>query len=118
MNLEANQRACAFQLERKTKIVKQDLNPVWKQGYEFPEIGNGEYLQLKCYDADYFNDENLGSARVNLEGLEDGVVKDVWIPLEKINTGEIRILIEAYNSESEVEASQVLCSLLLVLSSL
>lgn len=93
-------------LERKTKIVKQDLNPVWKQGYEFPEIGNGEYLQLKCYDADYFNDENLGSARVNLEGLEDGVVKDVWIPLEKINTGEIRILIEAYNSESEVEASQ------------
>lgn len=93
-------------LERKTKTVKQDLNPVWKQDFEFPEIGNGEYLQLKCYDADYVNDENLGSARVNLQGLEDGVPKDVWIPLEKISTGDIRILIKASNSESESETSQ------------
>ncbi|KAI5061768.1 hypothetical protein GOP47_0024273 [Adiantum capillus-veneris] len=93
-------------VERKTKIVKQDLNPLWRQSYEFPELGNGEHLQLKCFDADYLNDENLGSARINLEGLEDGVVRDVWIPLEKINTGEIRLLIEAYTSESQAETSQ------------
>lgn len=93
-------------LERKTKIMKQDLNPIWKQGFEFPEIGNGEHLQLNCYDADYFNDENLGSARVNLEGLVDGISREVWIPLEKINTGEIRLIIEAYISESEAESLQ------------
>eukprot|EP00250_Pteridium_aquilinum_P010520 c19447_g1_i1 orf=1765-3852(+) len=93
-------------MERKTKTVKQDLNPSWRQGYEFPELRNGEHLQLRCYDADLFNDENLGSARVNLEGLEDGAVRDVWVPLEKIKTGEIRLLIEAYNSESEAETSQ------------
>lgn len=93
-------------LECKTQTVKQDLNPLWKQSFEFPEIGGGEYLQLKCYDADYLTDESLGSARVNLEGLEDGVSRDVWIPLEKINTGEIRLSIEAYTSESEMESGQ------------
>lgn len=93
-------------VERKTKIVKQDLNPLWRQGFEFPELGNREHLQLKCFDADYFNDESLGSARVNLEGLEDGVIRDVWIPLEKVNTGEVRLFLEAYTSEPEAETSQ------------
>lgn len=86
-------------LIRKTKTVNQDLNPVWNQDFIFQEVSGGEYLKIKCYDADRFGDENLGNARVNLEGIEEGAPKDVWVPLEKINQGEIHLRIEVVASE-------------------
>ncbi|KAG0567966.1 hypothetical protein KC19_7G175800 [Ceratodon purpureus] len=86
-------------LVRKTKTVNQDLNPTWNQDFIFQEVGGGEYLKIKCYDADRFGDENLGSARVNLQGLEEGTPKDVWVPLEKIKQGEIHLRIEVIPCE-------------------
>ncbi|KAL8188597.1 hypothetical protein R6Q57_029885 [Mikania cordata] len=68
--------------------------PTWNQKFDFEEISDGEYLKIKCYNEDMFGDENIGGARVNLEGLIDGVVRDVWIPLEKVNKGEVRLEIE------------------------
>ena len=94
-----------MQLDRKTKVIKGDLNPVWEERFEFHEIQN-ERLRLHCYDSDYLNDENLGSARVSMVGLEDGVRKDFWVPLEKINTGEIRLIIETCYLETDVENLQ------------
>eukprot|EP00249_Psilotum_nudum_P016358 c25782_g1_i1 orf=445-2988(-) len=91
---------------RKTKTVANNLNPVWDQTFEFQELGGGEYMQIKCYDADYLTDESLGSARVNLEGLEGNMTKDVWIPLEKVNTGEIRLKIEITGCKSEANGTQ------------
>ena len=44
-------------------------------------------------------------------GLEDGVRKDVWVPLEKINTGEIRLIIETTYRETDVENLQACFSL-------
>ncbi|KAF5730367.1 hypothetical protein HS088_TW20G00740 [Tripterygium wilfordii] len=69
--------------------------PIWNQKFEFDEIGGGEYLKIKCYTEDLFGDEPIGSARVNLEGLVDGTIRDVWVPLEKVNSGELRLQIEA-----------------------
>ncbi|MFS7962077.1 putative C2 domain, synaptotagmin-like mitochondrial-lipid-binding domain, C2 domain superfamily [Helianthus anomalus] len=69
-------------------------HPAWNQKFEFEEISDGEYLKIKCYNEDMFGDENIGGARVNLEGLIDGVVRDVWVPLEKVNKGEVRLEIE------------------------
>ncbi|KAJ7970373.1 putative Synaptotagmin [Quillaja saponaria] len=71
------------------------LNPVWNQMFEFDEIGGGEYLKIKCYGEETFGDDNIGSARVNLEGLAEGTNRDVWVPLEKANSGELRLQIEA-----------------------
>ena len=51
-------------------------------------------MKLKCYNVDFLWDESMGSTRVNLEGLEEGETKDVWIPLEKVTTGEVRLKIE------------------------
>ena len=79
--------------------MNQDLNPTWNQDFIFQEVGGGEYLKIKCYDADRFGDENLGSARVNLQGLEEGTPKDVWVPLEKIKQGEIHLRIEVIPCE-------------------
>ncbi|KAK8657117.1 hypothetical protein V6N13_035374 [Hibiscus sabdariffa] len=79
---------------QKTKTV-HSFNPTWNQKFEFEEIGDGEYLKIKCYTEDVFGDESIGSARISLEGLVEGSPRDVWIPLEKVNSGELRIQIEA-----------------------
>lgn len=54
---------------------------------------------VKCYSEDTFGDDSIGSARVNLEGLVEGSVRDVWVPLEKVNSGELRLQIEAVRAE-------------------
>lgn len=79
----------------RTRGATNASHPSWSQKFEFEEISDGEYLKIKCYNDDIFGDENIGGARVNLEGLMDGVVRDVWIPLEKVNKGEVRLQIEA-----------------------
>ncbi|KAL8124130.1 uncharacterized protein LOC141717975 [Apium graveolens] len=80
---------------KRTKIVQRTSDPTWNQKFDFDEIGEGEYLKIRCYSEDTFSDDNIGSARVNLEGLIEGSIKDVWIPLEKVKSGELRFLIEA-----------------------
>ncbi|KAI8528684.1 hypothetical protein RHMOL_Rhmol12G0166700 [Rhododendron molle] len=84
---------------QKTKAVQHTSNPTWNQRFEFDEIGGGEYLKIKCYSEEMLGDENIGSARVNLEGLAEGSTRDVWVPLEKVNSGELRLLIEAVRME-------------------
>ncbi|GAU22711.1 hypothetical protein TSUD_138350 [Trifolium subterraneum] len=79
---------------QKTK-TSHTPNPVWNQAIEFDEVGGGEYLKLKVFTEELFGDENIGSAQVNLEGLVDGSIRDVWIPLERVRSGEIRLQIEA-----------------------
>lgn len=80
---------------QRTKSAPHASNPIWSQKFEFDEMGDGEYLKIKCYSGDTFTDENVGGARVNLEGLLDGSMRDVWVPLEKVNSGELRLQIEA-----------------------
>ncbi|CAL5326938.1 unnamed protein product [Camellia sinensis] len=84
---------------QRTRAVQHTLNPFWNQKFEFDEIGGGEYLKIKCYNEETFGDENIGSARVNLEGLVEGSMRDVWVPLEKVNSGELRLQIEAVRFE-------------------
>lgn len=81
-------------------------DPTWNQKFEFDEIGGGEYLKIKCFIEEMFGDENIGSARVSLEGLIEGSPRDVWIPLEKVNSGELRLQIEAVRVD-DYEGSKV-----------
>ncbi|XP_062192177.1 synaptotagmin-4-like [Phragmites australis] len=83
----------------RTKTLSHTVRPVWNDKFEFDEIVGGEYLKIKCYSADIFGDESIGSARVNLEGLLDGASRDVWVPLEKVNSGEIRLEIEPIKND-------------------
>lgn len=80
---------------KRTRTVSHTSDPTWNQKFEFDEIGGGEYLKIKCFIEEMFGDENIGSARVSLEGLIEGSPRDVWIPLEKVNSGELRLQIEA-----------------------
>lgn len=81
-------------------------NPLWNQKFEFDEIGGGEYLKIKCYNEETFADDNIGSAQVNMEGLVEGSIRDVWVPLEKVNSGELRLQIEALRAD-ECDGSKV-----------
>ncbi|KAI5064374.1 hypothetical protein GOP47_0021044 [Adiantum capillus-veneris] len=85
---------------RKTKTIRRSINPSWNQTFEFAEISGGEYLKVKCFDADWVTDETLGTARVNLEGLEDDECRSFWVPLEGMNTGEVRVTIKAVRAQS------------------
>ncbi|XVF09594.1 hypothetical protein REPUB_Repub07fG0107300 [Reevesia pubescens] len=76
-------------------MTAHSFNPIWNQNFEFDEIGGGEYLKIKCYTEEVFGDDIIGSARISLEGLVEGSVRDLWVPLEKVNSGELRIQIEA-----------------------
>ncbi|XP_057811774.1 uncharacterized protein LOC131026009 isoform X1 [Salvia miltiorrhiza] len=80
---------------QRTKPAPHSPNPTWNQKFEFDEIGGGEYLKIKCFTEETLGDESIGSARVNLEGLVEGSIRDVYIPLEKVNSGELRLQIEA-----------------------
>ncbi|XP_052179915.1 synaptotagmin-5 [Diospyros lotus] len=80
---------------QKTRSVPHTPSPLWNQKFEFDEIEGGEYLRIRCYTEETFSDDNVGSARVNLEGLKEGSIRDVWVPLEKVNSGELRLQIEA-----------------------
>ncbi|ESW24745.1 hypothetical protein PHAVU_004G156400 [Phaseolus vulgaris] len=76
-------------------------NPVWNQTFEFDEISGGEYLKIKGFSEEIFGDENIGSAHVNLEGLVEGSVRDVWIPLERVRSGELRLQISVRVDDQE-----------------
>lgn len=90
---------------RRTRTISRAISPIWDEEFEFSEIESDQYLKIKCYSGDFLGDENMGSARVNLEALEEGETKDVWIPLEKVTTGEVRLKIEKQKQEKDTENS-------------
>lgn len=90
---------------RKTRTISRAISPIWDEEFEFNEIEGDQCLKIKCYNGEFLGDENMGSARVNLEGLEEGETKDVWIPLEKVTTGEVRLKIEKQKQEQDTENS-------------
>ncbi|XP_073047805.1 uncharacterized protein [Primulina eburnea] len=79
---------------QRTRSVSHSSNPIWNQKFEFDEVAGGEYLKIRCCTDETFTDDNIGSARVNLEGLVEGSIRDVWIPLEKVSSGELHLHIE------------------------
>ncbi|PSR84718.1 Synaptotagmin like [Actinidia chinensis var. chinensis] len=91
---------------KRTTAVQHTPNPIWNQKFEFDEISGGEYLKIKCNSEEIFGDDNIGSARVNLEGIVEGSVRDEWVPLEKVNSGELRLQIEAVKIE-DYEGSMI-----------
>lgn len=84
-----------LQVTQRTRTAQHSSDPTWDHKFEFDEIVGGEYLKIKCFLEEMFGEESIGSARVNLEGLVEGSVRDVWIPLERANSGELHLQIEA-----------------------
>lgn len=86
---------------QRTRTSQHTSDPTWDQKFEFDEIVGGEYLKIKCFLEEMFGEESIGSARVNLEGLVEGSMRDVWIPLERANSGELHLQIEAVQVDDQ-----------------
>jgi Ca2+-dependent lipid-binding protein len=91
-------------------VQSQTSNPVWNQSFELDEIAGGEYLKIKCFNSERFGDDNIGNARVALEGIAEGASRDVWVPLEKVGSGEIRLKVDFIKNE---DTDAKVCSLIL-----
>lgn len=90
-----------LQVTQRTRTAQHTSDPTWDQKFEFDEIVGGEYLKIKCFLEEMFGEESIGSARVNLEGLVEGSMRDVWIPLERANSGELHLQIEAVQVDDQ-----------------
>ncbi|XP_010549122.1 PREDICTED: extended synaptotagmin-1 [Tarenaya hassleriana] len=98
---------------QRTKAVNA-AECVWNQKFEFEELTGGEYLKVKCYREEILGTENLGSASLNLQGIQNGEMH-IWVPLEDVNSGELELLIEATKPEfGEAESGKGLIELVLV----
>ncbi|KAK7398912.1 hypothetical protein VNO78_10086 [Psophocarpus tetragonolobus] len=93
---------------KRTKVspTTTNPNPVWNQSFEFDENDGDEYLNVKCFSEEIFGDENIGSANVNLEGLQDGTIKDLYIPLEGVSSGELILKVEVVGVDDKERSSK------------
>jgi len=83
----------------KTTIKKTNLNPIWKESFEFERTGGSNVLELSVYDYDaYTRDDVIGEVDIQLEDYPpNGQIYDKWFHLndgkEQLNS-KIRLFIQ------------------------
>lgn len=97
----------------KTTIKKTNLNPLWKEAFEFNKVSGTDILELTVYDYDaYARDDIIGQVDVDMEKYPaDGKDYDDWFYLEndgKKLASKIRLIITHIthgmnNYEKEIE---------------
>ncbi|ESQ48067.1 hypothetical protein EUTSA_v10020065mg [Eutrema salsugineum] len=98
---------------QKTKTVNS-AECVWNQKFEFEELTGEEYLKVKCYREEMLGTDNIGTATLSLQGINNSEMH-IWVPLEEVSSGEIELLIEAVSPEyNEADSSKGLIELVLV----
>ncbi|CAA7053104.1 unnamed protein product [Microthlaspi erraticum] len=83
------------------KTIQKTVNAlecVWNQKFEFEELAGEEYLKVKCYRKEMLGTENIGTATLGLQEINNSQ-KHIWVPLEDVSSGEIELLIEAVSPE-------------------
>ena len=75
------------------KYVKTDCNPEWNYNCNFPlEEPSGHKLVLKVYDYDVNSEDDfMGEASIDVEGLIDAVENEQWISLQEVKHGDVLI---------------------------
>lgn len=80
----------------KSSVVMNNLNPKWNQNFEFKVHGPQDTLHIEAFDRDQLTaDDSLGKARVGLSSLYKGVPADMWVKLEGVKSGEVRLTLTA-----------------------
>lgn len=80
----------------KSSVVPKNLNPRWDQTFEFQIHSPQEELFIEAFDKDQLSrDDSLGKARVGLSTLYKGIPADMWVKLEGVKSGEVRLILTA-----------------------
>ncbi|KAI4376175.1 hypothetical protein MLD38_013965 [Melastoma candidum] len=68
-----------------SKVINNQLNPIWNEHFEFIiEDASTQHLTIRVFDDEGIQaSEFIGCARISLNSLEPGKVKDVWLKLVK-----------------------------------
>eukprot|EP00897_Mesotaenium_endlicherianum_P000503 jgi/Mesen1/10453/ME000082S09958 len=98
---------------RKTRAAAcEGINPVWNESFEVREVRGGEVLKLKCGTSSsaWGSHAALGSARLNLQMLEEGKERELWVPLEKAPSGSLRLRLLLLPPAGDDEGDAVIIS--------
>ncbi|KAK2906311.1 extended synaptotagmin-3 [Channa argus] len=86
----------------KSKTIKQNLNPVWNEVYEFvAHEAPGQELEMELYDEDTDKDDFLGKYNLDLGEVKKEKEMDQWFRLEGIETGEVRLKLQWLSLRSD-----------------
>jgi len=75
-------------IERKTKIVKADFNPIWKQGFDIAWFkGRDDFVELVIHTSKINTVESsqIGRTFVNLRELREEESHNLWLPITGVD---------------------------------
>ncbi|KAK7272636.1 hypothetical protein RJT34_29357 [Clitoria ternatea] len=79
----------------RTKIQRKTLTPKWHEEFRIPIITweSSNTLAIAVRDKDHFSDDILGDCSVNINNLRDGQRHDMWLSLQNVKMGRLRLAI-------------------------
>ncbi|TKY49284.1 C2 domain-containing protein [Spatholobus suberectus] len=79
----------------RTKIQRKTLTPKWHEEFKIPIITweSNNMLSIAVRDKDHFYDDILGDCSVNINDFRDGQRHDMWLPLQNMKMGRLRLAI-------------------------
>ena len=82
----------------KTTIKKTNLNPIWKETFEFEKIGGKAKLELTVYDYDaYAKDDIIGEIDIDMEEYPpNGKIYDKWFFLNDSDNNKLKSKIRLF----------------------
>ncbi|XP_028992074.1 extended synaptotagmin-3 [Betta splendens] len=86
----------------KTKTIKQNLNPIWNEVYEYVvHEAPGQELDIELFDEDTDKDDFLGRFNLDLGEVKKEKEIDKWYPLEGIEKGNIHLKLQWLSLKSD-----------------
>lgn len=86
------------QCNYKTRVVENNLNPVWNELFKF-QIGDIDATQIlfELWNDNVLVDDLLGTYALSINGLKRGVVEDMWCILSgtKMSSAELHLRVLA-----------------------
>ena len=78
--------------KRQTRVVRNNLNPVWSETHAFRDVTPEGRLTIEVMDEDKFNDDDpMGQVTIDFRDLDMEQELHTWFKLEGVEKGAIRL---------------------------
>ncbi|GLT25047.1 hypothetical protein SLA2020_002010 [Shorea laevis] len=90
----------------RTRTQRKTLAPKWNEEFKIPICtwDSPNVLAIEVCDEDRFVDDTLGKCTVNISNLRGGQRHDMWLPLQKIKTGTLHLVVTVDNAKGNDNA--------------
>ncbi|KAK7335043.1 hypothetical protein VNO80_26813 [Phaseolus coccineus] len=87
----------------RTKVQRKTLSPKWHEEFKIPIITweSDNLLVIAVRDKDHFYDDILGDCSVNINEFRDGHRHDMWLQLENMKMGRLRLAITIFEANGK-----------------